>query len=55
MRWDAELSITALRFSNVLTPDDYPGLAAFESDRVLLAAVRLSEVARSWIFTPRED
>jgi nucleoside-diphosphate-sugar epimerase len=31
-RWDADLSITALRFSNVMTPDDYPGFAAFQSD-----------------------
>lgn len=32
VRWDADLSITALRFSNVMTPDDYPGFAAFQSD-----------------------
>lgn len=31
-RWDPDLSITALRFSNVMTPDDYPGFAAFQSD-----------------------
>ncbi len=29
VRWDPELSITALRFSNVMTPDDYPGFAEF--------------------------
>lgn len=32
VRWDADLSIAALRFSNVMTPDDYPGFAAFQSD-----------------------
>ena len=32
VRWDAGLSITALRFSNVMIPDDYPGFAAFQSD-----------------------
>ena len=32
VRWDAELSITALRFSNVMVPDDYEGFAAFQSD-----------------------
>ena len=32
MRWDADLSITALRFSNVMTPDDYPGFASFQGD-----------------------
>ncbi len=32
VRWDADLSITALRFSNVMTPDDYPGFADFQSD-----------------------
>jgi nucleoside-diphosphate-sugar epimerase len=32
VRWDADLSITALRFSNVMTPDDYPGFAAFQAD-----------------------
>jgi nucleoside-diphosphate-sugar epimerase len=31
-RWDADLSITALRFSNVMTPDGHPGFAAFQSD-----------------------
>ena len=29
VRWDPALSITALRFSNVMTPDDYPGFAGF--------------------------
>ncbi|TPX05364.1 NAD(P)-dependent oxidoreductase, partial [Schumannella luteola] len=29
---DPELSITALRFSNVMVPDDYPRFAAFQSD-----------------------
>jgi nucleoside-diphosphate-sugar epimerase len=32
VRWDPELSITALRSSNVMVPDDYPGFAAFQSD-----------------------
>jgi hypothetical protein len=32
VRWDADLSITALRFSNVMTPDGHPGFAAFQSD-----------------------
>ncbi|MEO5534053.1 MAG: NAD(P)-dependent oxidoreductase [Pseudolysinimonas sp.] len=32
VRWDADLSITALRFSNVMTPDDYPSFAAFQDD-----------------------
>ena len=32
VRWDAGLSITALRFSNVMTPDDYPGFAQFQRD-----------------------
>lgn len=32
VRWDADLSITALRFSNVMVPDDYAGFAAFQSD-----------------------
>ncbi|QEO08926.1 NAD-dependent epimerase/dehydratase family protein [Protaetiibacter larvae] len=32
VRWDPELSITALRFSNVMVPDDYPGFAAFQTD-----------------------
>ena len=29
VRWDDSLSITALRFSNVMTPDDYAGFAEF--------------------------
>jgi len=29
VRWDPSLSITALRFSNVMTPDDYPAFADF--------------------------
>jgi len=32
VRWDAELSITALRFSNVMVPDDYAGFADFQDD-----------------------
>jgi hypothetical protein len=32
VRWDADLSITALRFSNVMTPDDYPPFSGFQSD-----------------------
>ncbi len=32
VRWNPELSITALRFSNVMVPDDYPGFAAFQDD-----------------------
>ena len=32
VRWDDSLSITALRFSNVMTPDDYPGFAEFTAD-----------------------
>jgi UDP-glucose 4-epimerase len=32
VRWDAALSITALRFSNVMTPDDYAGFAAFTAE-----------------------
>jgi nucleoside-diphosphate-sugar epimerase len=32
VRWDADLSITALRFSNVMVADDYAGFAAFQSD-----------------------
>jgi UDP-glucose 4-epimerase len=32
VRWDAALSITALRFSNVMTPDDYPGFAQFQRE-----------------------
>jgi len=32
VRWDPELSITALRFSNVMVPEDYAGFAAFQDD-----------------------
>jgi nucleoside-diphosphate-sugar epimerase len=32
VRWDPELSITALRFSNVMVPEDYPGFASFQVD-----------------------
>jgi nucleoside-diphosphate-sugar epimerase len=32
VRWDADLSVTALRFSNVMVPDDYAGFAAFQTD-----------------------
>jgi UDP-glucose 4-epimerase len=32
VRWDPELSITALRFSNVMAPEDYEGFAAFQND-----------------------
>jgi nucleoside-diphosphate-sugar epimerase len=32
VRWDPELSITALRFSNVMTPDDYAGFAEWQGD-----------------------
>ena len=31
-RWDPQLSITALRFSNVMVPSDYAGFAAFQDD-----------------------
>ena len=34
-RWDPELSITALRFSNVMVPEDYEGFAAFQGDASL--------------------
>ena len=30
--WDPELSITALRFSNVMVPEDYLGFRAFQGD-----------------------
>ena len=32
VRWDPDLSITALRFSNVMTPDDYAGFADFTAE-----------------------
>ncbi len=35
VRWDPELSITALRFSNVMDPEDYDAFEAFQSDATL--------------------
>lgn len=32
VRWDPELSITALRFSNVMDPEDYADFPAFDTD-----------------------
>lgn len=32
VRWDPELSITALRFSNVMVPEDYAAFPAFDDD-----------------------
>jgi len=32
VRWDAELSITALRFSNVMAPEDYAEFSSFDAD-----------------------
>ncbi|MEV7660181.1 NAD(P)-dependent oxidoreductase [Paenarthrobacter sp. NPDC089316] len=34
-RWDPELSITALRFSNVMDPQDYDAFPSFDSDATL--------------------
>jgi nucleoside-diphosphate-sugar epimerase len=34
-RWDPELSIVALRFSNVMDPEDYEGFPAFDADASL--------------------
>jgi len=34
-RWDPELSITALRFSNVMNPDDYAAFPSFDTDPML--------------------
>jgi nucleoside-diphosphate-sugar epimerase len=34
-RWDSELSITALRFSNVMDPSDYEAFPSFDSDATL--------------------
>lgn len=34
-RWDPELSIVALRFSNVMDPDDYEAFPAFDADASL--------------------
>ncbi len=35
MRWDPELSITALRFSNVMDPEDYAAFPSFDADATL--------------------
>jgi nucleoside-diphosphate-sugar epimerase len=35
VRWDPELSITALRFSNVMEPEDYAAFPAFDADATL--------------------
>lgn len=35
VRWDPGLSITALRFSNVMDPDDYDAFPAFDADATL--------------------
>jgi UDP-glucose 4-epimerase len=32
VRWDPELSVTALRFSNVMLPEDYAAFADFQAD-----------------------
>ncbi|MFF1381952.1 NAD-dependent epimerase/dehydratase family protein [Arthrobacter sp. NPDC058288] len=34
-RWDPELSITGLRFSNVMDPEDYEAFPSFDSDATL--------------------
>jgi len=34
-RWDPELSITALRFSNVMNPEDYAAFPSFDTDPML--------------------
>jgi UDP-glucose 4-epimerase len=34
-RWDDELSISALRFSNVMDPEDYPEFPSFDADPLL--------------------
>ncbi len=34
-RWDPQLSITALRFSNVMNPEDYAEFPSFEADALL--------------------
>ncbi|KUM31559.1 NAD(P)-dependent oxidoreductase [Arthrobacter sp. EpRS71] len=34
-RWDPDLSITALRFSNVMDPEDYDAFPSFDSDATL--------------------
>jgi nucleoside-diphosphate-sugar epimerase len=35
VRWDPRLSITALRFSNVMNPEDYAAFPAFDDDATL--------------------
>ncbi|KGJ72043.1 UDP-glucose 4-epimerase [Cryobacterium roopkundense] len=35
VRWDPRLSITALRFSNVMNPEDYAAFPAFDADATL--------------------
>ena len=35
VRWDAALSITALRFSNVMAPEDYAAFPSFDTDPLL--------------------
>jgi UDP-glucose 4-epimerase len=35
VRWDPELSISALRFSNVMDPEDYAAFPAFDEDPTL--------------------
>ncbi|MCU1444995.1 MAG: UDP-glucose 4-epimerase [Cryobacterium sp.] len=35
VRWDPLLSVTALRFSNVMDPEDYAGFEAFQDDPTL--------------------
>ena len=35
VRWDPELSIAALRFSNVMDPEDYAAFPAFDADASL--------------------
>jgi nucleoside-diphosphate-sugar epimerase len=35
IRWDPQLSITALRFSNVMDPEDYAAFPAFDADAKL--------------------
>ncbi|WP_136709508.1 NAD(P)-dependent oxidoreductase [Agromyces sp. H66] len=35
VRWDPALSITALRFSNVMDPDDYEAFGSFDADATL--------------------
>jgi UDP-glucose 4-epimerase len=35
VRWDPQLSITALRFSNVMAPEDYEAFPSFDADPLL--------------------